>query len=61
MAARYVAEGGRVYAIHEDGTKEEAGTALTADGRDLELHDAALQEARRQREALEREARNDQP
>lgn len=61
MAARYVAEGGRVYAIHEDGTKEEAGTALTANGRDLELHDRALQEASRQREAMRKEPRNDQP
>lgn len=45
--ARYHARDGKVY----DERGEEAATARTASGRDLERHDAALQAARRQREA----------
>ncbi len=45
----YFAEGGSVYARTPDGVQE-AGTALSADGRDLERHDRALAEAKRQRE-----------
>ena len=45
-AHRYIARGGKVYARTENGG-EECGTALTANGRDLE--DRALSEARGQR------------
>jgi hypothetical protein len=47
--ARYYAEGGKIYAVTATGV-EERGTALTANGRDLEAFDRALQQARRQRE-----------
>ena len=46
---RYYASGGKVYAVLPGGV-EERGTALTADGRDLERFDRALDKARRQRE-----------
>lgn len=46
----YFAEDGRVYARTPDGVVE-AGTALSADGSDLERHDQALQIARAQRAA----------
>ncbi len=47
---RYYARGGRIFAAtgYEDAV--EVGTALSADGRDLERFERALNEARRQRE-----------
>jgi hypothetical protein len=50
----YFAKDGRVYARTPDGIVE-APTALSANGRDLTRHDAALRLAREQRAIIERE------
>lgn len=47
--ASYYARDGRVYAKTADG-EQIAATALSANGRELEQHDRALQAARHQRE-----------
>jgi len=49
MTHSYYAKDGKVYVKQTGQPDREAGTALTANGRDLERHDAALQLARRQR------------
>lgn len=46
----YIAKGGKVYVREPGGVLRECGSALTANGRDLEKFDAALQVARMQRE-----------
>jgi hypothetical protein len=45
---RYRIRDGRIYAV-VDGTEREMSTALTADGRDLEQFERAMEEARKQR------------
>lgn len=52
MTHRYIARGGRVYVRHADGREEEAATALSANGRDLERHARALDVARYQQSIL---------
>ena len=47
---RYIARDGRVYVKETGKPEREAGTALSASGRDLERFEKALNEARRQRE-----------
>lgn len=49
--ASYFARDGKVYA-RRGGVTEEAGTALSANGRELDRHQAALDVARLQREAM---------
>ena len=48
--ARYFARDGAVYARKLDGSVVEAGTALTANGRELDRHNSALEAARAQRQ-----------
>lgn len=49
--ARYFARDGKVYAKRLDGAVAEAATALSADGRELDRHQAALYNAQAQRDA----------
>ena len=52
MTTTYYAKDGKVYAKTPEGARE-AATALSANGRDLERHDKALQVAKAQRQARE--------
>lgn len=52
--ARYYARHGKVFAQPRDGgSAYECGSALSAHGRELERFEAALNEARRQREVAD--------